>query len=186
MDVKTAILERRTVKRHAPRPVPREVLEPLLELVVWAPNHRLTEPWRFVVLGREARRAYGEILGRIRARKVADPHAAGLVLSRSVDDAVATPVTLAFVQPVAEDPEIREEDYAAIYMGIQNLLLGATAQGLAGQVKTGPVLEDPGLRSLLGAREEERVVALVHLGEPAAVPSRKDRAPALERTLWLP
>lgn len=185
MDVRTAILERRTVKQYAPRPVPRGTLEELLELVVWAPNHRMTEPWRFLVLGPEARQRYGEILGRIRAGKVSDGEAAEAVRKKSVDHAVATPATVAFVQGVADDPEVREEDYAAIFMGIQNLLLGATARGLVGQLKTGRVLEDPGLRSILGAEERDRIVALVHLGEPAAAPAEKPRIPASERVRWL-
>jgi nitroreductase len=186
MDVRTAILERRTVKTYAPRPIAPEVLEELLEVVVWAPNHRMTEPWRFVVLGRESRRAYGEALGRVRAGKVADADAAEAVRRKSVDAAVATPATLVFVQRVAGDPGIQEEDYAAIYMGIQNLLLAATARGLVGQVKTGAVLADSAFRSLVGAGEGERVVALVHLGEPAALPSPKPRTPASKRLRWLP
>jgi nitroreductase len=186
MEVVTAIRTRRTVKKYLERPIPREVLEELLELTVWAPNHRMTEPWRFLVLGPEARRSYGEALGRIRAGKLAQPQAAAAVRKRTLENALATPATLAFVQRVVDDPEIREEDYAAIYMGIQNLLLGATARGLGAQVKTGPVLVDPAFRDAIGVDGGERIVALVHLGRSEAVPSPKSRAPAREHTRWLP
>jgi len=185
MDVKEAIRGRRTVKRYAARPIHPSTLEALLELAVWAPNHRMTEPWSFRVLGPETKRFYGETLGRLRARKVDDPAVAETLRRRSIEDALATPATLAFVQRLDPDPGIREEDYAAIYMGVQNLLLGATADGLVAQVKTGLVLEDPAFRAALDVSEGERVVALVHLGEVREPPSPRPRTPALERTQWL-
>ena len=51
MELEQAIRSRRTHKAFAPEPVPRAVLEELLELARWAPNHNLTNPWRFRVLG---------------------------------------------------------------------------------------------------------------------------------------
>jgi nitroreductase len=185
MDVKEAIRARRTVKRYAARPIHPSTLEALLELAVWAPNHRMTEPWRFRVLGPEAKRIYGETLGRMRARKLEDAEVSESVRLRTIKAALATPATLAFLQRLDPDPGIREEDYAAIYMGIQNLLLGATAEGFVAQVKTGPVLEDPTFRAALGASNGERVVALVHLGEPLEPPSPRSRKAAVERTRWL-
>src|SRR5271167_300449 len=51
MDVEDAIRSRRTHKAFAPEPVAREVVDELLDLALWAPNHHLTNPWRFRVLG---------------------------------------------------------------------------------------------------------------------------------------
>ena len=70
MDVFEAIAERRSVKEFTARELEREEIESLLEAVVWAPNHRLTEPWRFYVLGPDARRAYGAALGARKAKRV--------------------------------------------------------------------------------------------------------------------
>lgn len=186
MQVDEAIRARRTVKEYREEPVPRELLAQLLELVVEAPNHRLTEPWRFVALGPEARRRLGEILGEDKAARVDGPEVKEMVTRKSVKRLVATPGTVAFIQQLDPDPAIREEDYAAIWMGIQNLLLGAAARGLMSQVKTGSVLETGPLRRFLGAEERERVVGLVYLGAPAGDPPRRARGPAAERTRWLP
>ncbi|HEY2937112.1 MAG TPA: nitroreductase family protein, partial [Gaiellaceae bacterium] len=54
MDTVEAIRTRRTHKSFAPEPVPREELEALFELARFAPNHNLTQPWRFRVLGSES------------------------------------------------------------------------------------------------------------------------------------
>jgi len=54
VDLEVAIRTRRTHKAYGPEPVPREQLDELLELARWAPNHDLTNPWRFRVVGPEA------------------------------------------------------------------------------------------------------------------------------------
>ena len=71
-----AISNRRSIKRFTDRPVQREEIETLLAIATLAPNHRLTQPWRFYVLGPEARHEYGLALGARKARKLEDPDAA--------------------------------------------------------------------------------------------------------------
>jgi nitroreductase len=63
MHVSEAISARRSIKRFTDRPVTREHIETLLTSAVAAPNHRFTQPWRFYVMGPEARQAYGLALG---------------------------------------------------------------------------------------------------------------------------
>lgn len=186
MDTLDAIRARRSVKDFTERPLAREELEPLLELAALAPNHRMTEPWGFIVLGPKARRAYGELKGESRARRLHDPTAAEAVRRKSVAEMEALPAMVAFTQRLDDDPAVREEDFASVYMAIQNFSLGAVAVGLGTHVKTGAVLEEPATRELLGVGEKERVVALVHVGEPRETPDAKARAPAVERTRWLP
>lgn len=186
MDVREAIHQRRSVKRFRERVPSEEEIEDLLGLAVLAPNHRMTEPWSFRVLGPEGRRAYGEALGARKARKVEDPDAAGALHRKTLENAVSVPLMVGVIQHLADDLEVREEDYASCYMGVQNICLGAVGMGLATHVKTGAVLEDPPLRKALGVAEGERLVALLHVGEPAEIPDPKPRTPARERTRWLP
>jgi len=76
MHVADAISTRRSIKRFTSRPVTREQIETMLGAAVTAPNHRLTQPWRFYVLGPDARYAYGLVLGGRKAKKIEDPAAA--------------------------------------------------------------------------------------------------------------
>ena len=55
MELQEALVSRRTVFRFKPEPVPRDVLEKVFSYGIWAPNHHTTEPWRFVVLGKETK-----------------------------------------------------------------------------------------------------------------------------------
>ncbi len=186
MDVSEAIRTRRSIKQFTDRPVGREEIERLLELAVQAPNHRLTQPWRFRVLGPGARRAYGEVLGSRKAKRVDDPEAAKAVVEKVAATEAAVPAMIAVSMTLDENPEIREEDYAAAMMAVQNICLGAHAMGLGTHIKSGAVMDDPRSRSALGVPEGERIVATVHLGEPADAPEPKPRRSAEEVTSWLP
>jgi nitroreductase len=186
MDALEAIRTRRSIKQFTDRPVRREEIELLLDAVVRAPNHRMTQPWRFHVLGPEARRAYGEALGKRKAKRVEEPEGARAVAEKVAATHAALPAMIAVSTALDEKPEIREEDYAAAMMGVENLLLAALDLGLGTHLKTGAVMDDPRARAAVGVPEGERIVAVIHLGEPADVPEAKPRRPAAELTTWVP
>jgi nitroreductase len=158
----------------------------LLDAAAQAPNHRLTQPWRFYVLGPEARRAFGQVLGRRKAKRVEDPAAAATVVAKVADTQAALPAFLVVATVLDENPEIREEDYAATMMAVQNLCLAAQDAGLGTHIKSGAVMDDPDARAVFGVRDGERVVAMIELGEPARVPDPKSRKSASEFTTWVP
>lgn len=202
MDVLEAIRTRRTTKSFSGKPVPRDLIEQVLEAAVWAPNHRLTEPWEFIVvqgdgidrLGQLRRQMTVEYLHSKQQNAGAAQSAgpAGPALERQIslqgDDAyrkaTAAPVTVAVCVTQHLDPAVREEDYAAGVAAIQNLMLAAHGLGLASfwstnnLVKYGPALE------FLGVHPDHRVIGLVQLGYAAGERSQR-RAPAASRTRWL-
>jgi len=185
MNVDEAIRTRVSIKEFEGRGVPRPVIERLLDLAVLAPNHRMTEPVEFLVLGPEARRAYAEALAARKARDVRDATAADAVREKVVRERMAVPAMIGVVMELNENPEIREEDYATAFMSVQNLCLAALEEGLGTHIKTGAVMDDPAVRDALGIPEGSRLVAVVFLGEPAAQRAPKPRAPAADRTRWL-
>ncbi|MBI2973187.1 MAG: nitroreductase family protein, partial [Armatimonadetes bacterium] len=75
MTVLEAITTRRSIPQFKPDPVPRDLVERLLDAAVWAPNHRLTEPWQFYVLGEQAKRRFAEIRRDIRKATLPNPEA---------------------------------------------------------------------------------------------------------------
>ena len=186
MPIPDVIAQRRSIKRFTDRAPTREELETVLAAAALAPNHRLTQPWRFHVLGPEARHAYGLALGGRKARKLTDPEAARSMAETVAAEHRALPCMLAVALVPHEDPEIREEDYGATMMAVQNLALAAVALGLGTHIKTGAVMADPVARAAVGLPDDQRIVAVVNLGEPAEVPPPKPRRPAAELTSWLP
>lgn len=186
MNTSDAIRSRRTIKRFTDRPVSREEIATLLAAATLGPNHRLTQPWRFYVLGPEARYAYGAALGDRKARKLESPDAARTLRETVASEHRALPAMIAVAVVSSENPEIAEEDYAAAMMGIENLALTAVAMGLGTALKTGAVMSDPNARRAAGVRDGERIVAIVNVGEPAELPVAKSREPASTYTTWLP
>jgi nitroreductase len=158
VDVEHAIRTRRTHKAYASEPVPREMLEELFELARWAPNHNLTNPWRFRVVGPRA-------LARL--KDAAGPEAAAKL------DRAPTLVVASVVQ--TGDPVQNEEDVAAGAVAAYIVLLAAHARGLAGYWRTPGVLRTRAGRAAVGLGEDEHFVGLLHLGH-----ARQDR-PVPER-----
>ncbi len=185
MSLHDSIATRRSIKEFTDRPVTRDEIEQLLEAAVQAPNHRMTEPWRFYVVGPVGRRAFGRVLGGRKARRVEDPEAAAAVVEKVTETNAALPAMIVVSMILDENPEIREEDYAATFMAIQNLCLTAHEMGLGTHLKSGAVMDDPGARAAFRIRDGERVVVMIELGEPARMPDPKPRKSATEHTTWV-
>jgi len=181
-----AIRTRRSIKRYTDRALTRDEIESLLDAAALAPNHRLTQPWRFYVLGPNAREAYGAALGERKARKIDDPALAQKTREATTADHRALPLMIAVAIVKSDNPEIAEEDYAAAMMAVQNIALAAVERGLGTHIKTGAIMQDPAARAAVGVPENERIVAIVNVGEPAEVPPPKSRQPASAFTKWVP
>ncbi len=186
MSVLNAIRDRRSHKRFTSRAVSENEIRTMLEGAVLAPNHKLTQPWGFVVLGPRARRRYGEIKAEGKIKDETNAEFAAAKREKIVEEITAVPVVIAVTQKWDADPARAEEDYAAVFMAIQNMLLLATSMGLGSKVHTGSVMEHPQLREVFGAADDERVVAIVHVGEPAEELPPKVRIPAADKTRWIP
>jgi nitroreductase len=190
MEVLEAIRTRRTTKSFRPDPVPRDLIEQTLEAAVWAPNHRLTEPWRFTVVQGAALEQLAELRRRMTVEylqsRQPSPDAAQVAREgeSAYAKAVAAPVTVAVAITQHADATIREEDYAAAAAAIQNMLLAAHALGLAAFWSTNNLVRYPPALALLGVAADERVVGLVQIGYPAQQREQR-RIAAAERTRWL-
>jgi nitroreductase len=185
MDIFEAISTRRSIKAYTDRVVSDGEIRRILDAAVHAPNHRLTQPWRFYVLGPQARAAYGRALGHRKAKRVDEADAADAVVAKVEASHRTLPAMLAVSMMLDENPEIREEDFAATYMAIQNMSLAAHAIGLGTHVKTGAIMNDPAARRAVGVSDEERIIATLSLGEPVDLPPAKARHDAGELTRWV-
>jgi len=185
MNVSDAIAQRRSIKKFQDRAVTREEIEALLDAAVLAPNHKLTQPWRFYVLGPEARSRYGLALGERKARKLPDPDAAASLREKTAAEYEAFPALVAVAMVLNESPEVREEDYAACMQAIANIMLTAVERGLGTHMRTGAVMDDPAARAAVGVRDGERILAVVSVGVPAEMPAPKARQGAAAVTQWV-
>lgn len=159
MDVAEAVRTRRTHKTYGSDPVPQALLDELFELARWAPNHHLSQAWRFRVLGVRA----------LAALKAADPEKADK-LDR------APTLVVASVLRTPGDPVRTEEDLLAAGCAAYIVLLGAHARGLAGYWRTPQVLRGEAGRRAIGLGPDEHAIGLLHLGpqrQPVREPGRE-------------
>jgi nitroreductase len=160
---------RRTTKVFGSEPVDRETIEELLELARWAPNHHLTNPWRFYVLGPQA-------LARLK-------EAAGADAASKLDRA---PTLIAVGAAVCgDDPVQDEEDLLAAGCAAFLVLLGAEERGLASYWRTPAVLRTPEGRAALDVPDDVHLIGLLHLGPRRQEQPAPERAPVADVVNWL-
>ncbi len=167
MELAEAIRTRRTHKAYRSDPVEPEVISELVELARWAPNHHLTNPWRFRVIGPRT-------LERLKA--AAGEGAAKL-------DRAPTLVVCSTLR--SDDPSQDEEDHMAGACAAYALLLAAHDRGLAGYWRTPEVLRTREGLDAVGVGPRERFVGLIHLGLPIEPKPAPQRAPVGELLAFL-
>jgi nitroreductase len=172
MELEHAIRTRRTHKVFAPEPVEPEVLTELFELARWAPNHHLTNPWRFRVLGPHT-------IARLKQIADALTPGSGGKLNR------APTLIVASVNRQGDAVE-QQEDLLAGAVAAYLVLLGAHEIGLAGYWRTVPFLDSPAGREALELDPEEIPIGLLHLGRPRQEQRVPERAPVSTFVRHLP
>ena len=160
---------RRTTKVFGTEPVDRATIEELLELARWAPNHHLTNPWRFFVLGPDALRRLKDAAGADAAAKL---------------DRAPTLIAVGAVQS-GDDPVQGEEDLLAAGCAAFLMLLGAEERGLASYWRTPAVLRTDEGRAALDVPDDVRLIGLIHLGPRRQEQPVPERAPLPDVTTWL-
>jgi len=158
-----AIRTRRTHKAYGRDAVEPAVLDELFELARWAPNHHLTNPWRFRVLGERTR-------GQLMELAEATQSGSAVKLRRA-------PTLVAASSMLSGEAEQDREDLLATAVAAYIVLLGAHARGLAGYWRTVPLLDDARGREILGLGADETPVGLLYLGSPVQEQRVPERAP---------
>ncbi len=157
------------------RDVPSDLIDKLCELGTWAPNHKKTWPWKFASFTGEGRNRLGEALvDDMRERGVGD-QAKHL---KTMTKYARTPVSLVVGCAPHEHPTFHDENRDAVSAAIQNILLGATAAGLASFWSTAPLIDSRRALELCGFEPDDRILAIIYLGWPTATVDAPQRPPA--------
>ena len=185
--VQAAIRERTTVHDYATTEVQPDALTRALRAALSAPNHRMTEPWRFVVVGRQSRQALVEISVALKAAKVKGELDPSTV--RSTREKMLNPAQLVVASQVrVPNPEVAREDYAAMACAIQNIMLSLHSEGIGSKWSTGAVIRDARTYQHLGIDSNlEEIVGFIWVGMPADPPAKLARKRALDQVVrYLP
>jgi nitroreductase len=188
MDVIQAIETRQSMGRVKQDPVPKELVERILESAVHAPNHRLTEPWRFHVFTGKGRGELARVRAEIaslqaEAEGESEEMAAGRI-SRERKKAFRAPVVIAVISKAGRDEVETLENYAACAAAVQNMQLTAHALGLGMMWRTGPIVYHGRMREFFDLKEGDTMVAHLYVGYPDMAERPRRREAAREKTTW--
>ena len=188
MEISEAIFKRRSIGRLKPDPVPKELVESVLESAVHAPNHKITEPWRFHVFEGKGRgefaRARAEMARLMAEEEGEDEELIPGRVSRERKKAFRSPVVIAVISLAGRDEVETLENYGACCAAVQNMQLAAHALGLGSIWRTGPVAYHPHMLNFFGLGAEGRIAAYLYLGYPNMGERPRRRRPADELTVW--
>ena len=174
MDIMDVIRDRRTVGKST-GDLSRETVLELIEAATWAPNHKLTQPWRFTVVDGDRREALGRVWAE-RAAAAIEPAARPAFIAGEAAKPLRAPLLIVVSTCTDPNPVRAEEDLTATAAAVQNLLLAAQAKGLAAAWKTGAIVYDDAVKAFLGLAVSDRIVAIVYLGATALeAPAPRER-----------
>ncbi|OGG45793.1 MAG: hypothetical protein A3F84_12405 [Candidatus Handelsmanbacteria bacterium RIFCSPLOWO2_12_FULL_64_10] len=189
MTLAEAILSRRTIFQFKPGPVPKAVIEKILSFGIWAPNHLLTEPWRFTVIGERTKRILADRYRQIQMDRTpahVDPENRAKIGEAGHKKFMSKPTILAVSCLQEGDEQRRREDYAAACCAMQNVQLAAWDLGVGMQWSTGPITMERATYDLLGIDpEKEYLIGFYYVGYPDEVPKPR-RKPFSEVVRWTP
>ncbi|QTD40332.1 nitroreductase [Sporosarcina sp. Te-1] len=170
--VEQAIISRRTIKAFKPDPVDVDEIIELLNVAKWAPNHKLTEPWRFQLYTEKGKDTFAQAY--VDSQTKADGEIPEKVQRKS-EYFRNIPLHLVVIMP--EDPRQRrwDEDYGAVSTMIQNFQLAAWERGIGMIWRSNDWIYDPVFREAIGVKPGEKVVATLMIGYPKHVPAPQER-----------
>lgn len=184
MDVIEAIHERQSVGKMSTNPVPRELIEKLLDAAVQAPNHYKVRPWHFVVVSGKGRERLGDLMAEIFYQKFPDVKPEAKEKERAKP--LRAPVLIVVGVEKPADPRVIEiENVCAAAAACQNILLTAQALGLGAHWRTGEAARDPQIKHFLGFSEEQLLIAFLYIGYPEARAEPIVRPGFEDQTSWI-
>ena len=181
LSVYHAIYARRSAWKFSAEPVGLMAIERMLDAAIWAPNHRLTEPWRFFVLEQDSpvRAKAAELAAEYQMQRTGDQRRADAARQKVMDP----PIVIYVYNVPGPAEEATRENYASVCIAVHNISLAGAAEGLAVTWETGGVTRHPGLKELLGADESWEMATMLLIGHPGEHPVSR-RSPASKAVTW--
>lgn len=187
MSVKELIKKRRTIYQFTEKKVSKDSIQKLLETAIWAPNHKLTEPWRFWVIGENSKKELAEIYADNRAQKHCTKGSEGYLeaFEKAFQKFIKIPQVLMVGQIKNQDQITYMEDFAACSCAIQNIQLAAWEEGIGVQWSTGPIIRDK--RTFKVLKTDSQIIEFIgvlYMGFPACI-GESSRKRTEEVTFWI-
>lgn len=164
--VKACLSSRRSISRFLPKAVDEQYLVDAIEVARWAPNHHLTQPWHFYILGPAAVQATVDMAYTLGCESKNEE-----IGNRKARRAEKVPAWVVVTSARSDDTVLDREDYAATCCAIHNFSLYLWQAGIGMKWCTGPIVDDRRYYQQLGIdMDRSRIAGVLRVGYAAVVP----------------
>ena len=174
-------------KDYTGQRVDENVIEKILENATWAPSHKITEPWRFVVFVDKGLNTLAQFQAAC-YKQVTTRN--GSFREERYEGLLTKPMNSACIISIGmkrdEKNSIPEvEEMGAVFCAVQNMYLTATANGIGCYLSTGGITYFEEAKEFFGLGPADKLIGFIHLGMPASWPVGKKRKPVAEISNWV-
>jgi nitroreductase len=188
-DLNTLIRERRSVFQsgYSGAPVEDAIIDQMLENANWAPTHKLTEPWRFVVFTGEGLKTLA-VLQSGYYEKITK--ADNSFKQDRYQNLLTKPLLSSHIIAIGMKRDDRRsvpeiEEAGAVFCAIQNMYLTAAAYGIGCYLSTGGITYFEGAQELFGMDQSDKLLGFLHVGTPKGPAQPGKRRPVAEKVTWV-
>ncbi|WP_223241522.1 nitroreductase [Flammeovirga sp. EKP202] len=166
--------------------IPNEHIDLILENANWAPNHGLTEPWRFFVFEKEGLQALSEAQGNIYKDNTSEEEFDQARYEKLVKLPLQSSHVIAIIMKRGSNPKIpKVEEIEAVACAVQNMALTVTALGYGGYWSTGGMVKFKESKEFFGLGEEDEFLGLFYMGKIPRENKIGKRKEIKEKVTWV-
>lgn len=167
--------------------VDNQIIRQMLANANWAPTHKLTEPWRFVVFTGRGLHKLAEFQGAC-YKMVAERN--GTFNEEKYKGLLSKPLESSHVIAVCMKRDLKRsvpeiEEVGAVFCAIQNMYLTATAYEVGCYLSTGGITNLEEAKEFFGLEKDDRLLGFMHVGLPKGQVPAGRRRPIEEKVQWV-
>lgn len=159
----------------------------MLENANWAPTHKFTEPWRFIVYTGEGRKKLGELQASLYKKKSTtegtfDETKYNNLLNKPLE---SSHIILVYMKRDEKKSVPEMEELGSTFMAVQNMHVTASALGVGAYLSTGGVTFYKEANDAFGLAPEDKIIGFFHVGVPRHTDQRGRRNPVEAKVQWV-
>lgn len=188
-ELNSLIKNRRSIfpKDYTGEKVDDAIIQQMLENANWAPTHKFTEPWRFIVYSGEGRKKLAELQAAVYKQKTEKD---GTYKEERYQNLLVKPfesshIILVYMKRDEKKSVPEVEELGAVFCAVQNIYLTATAYGVGCYLSTGGVTFFEESNAAFGLSPEDRIIGFLNVGVPKNTNQVSRRNPVEEKVVWV-
>lgn len=188
-EINQVIRNRRSVypKDYTGAVVPEAIINQMLENANWAPNHKLTEPWRFTVFSGDGLKKLAAFQSECykQVTEAKGTYQEDRYLALQIKPMESSHIIAVGMKRDATKRLPEWEELGAVFCAVQNMYLTATAYGVGCYLSTGGITNFEEAKPFFGLGTDDKLCGFLHVGMPkGAIPDGR-RKPVADKVIWV-